>query len=146
VSDGFPIVISDAVRPADRQELEDRLNAFNMERTGYRDGRDLSCFVRDGDGRLVAGIDGYTWGGFLYVASLWVDETQRGRGVGCKLLEAAEEEAAARGCVTSVLSSFEFQAPEFYERLGYEIVGKTEDTPRGFRELLYQKRLDRRGR
>ena len=137
----FPIRMSDAPAADDRRELEDRLNAFNVESTGYRDARDLACFVRDAEGTLVAGIDGFTWGGYAHVAVLWVSKPLRGQGLGRRLLEAAEAEARERGCTSIVLSSHEFQAPGFYEKVGYHPVGATEDTPVGFRELHFQKRL-----
>jgi GNAT superfamily N-acetyltransferase len=141
VNEGFSIRISDAARADDRRELEERLYAFNVERTGYRDGRDLSCFLRDAEGVLVAGIDGFTWGGYARVESLWVAEPFRGKGLGRRLLEAAEAEARARGCISIVLSSHEFQAPKLYAKLGYRRVGATDDTPVGYQEFLFQKRL-----
>jgi len=140
----FDIAIADTASPTDRHELAELLNEFNMERTGYRDYRDLCCFLRDGDGQLVAGVDGFTWGGYAHVETVWVAEALRGRGLGRKLLEAAEAEAEARGCVTIVLSSHEFQAPDFYTRLGYELAGATEDTPVGYRQLTFQKQLGSR--
>ena len=141
MADGFDIAIVDTASPADRDELAEQLNEFNMARTGYRDYRDLCCFLRDGDGRLVAGIDGFTWGGYAHVETVWVVEALRGRGLGRKLLEAAEAAAAARGCVMVVLASHECQAPDFYAGLGYELVGATDDTPLGYRHLHHQKRL-----
>ena len=137
----FDIAIVDTASPADRDELAGQLNELNMARTGYRDYRDLCCFLRDEVGRLVAGLDGFTWGGYAHVETVWVVENLRGRGLGRKLLEAAEAEAETRGCVTVVLASHEFQAPDFYARLGYELMGATEDTPVGYRKLHYQKRL-----
>jgi GNAT superfamily N-acetyltransferase len=141
VSESFPIRISDAVTADDRTELEDRLHAFNVESTGFRDARDLSCVLRDSKGTLVAGIDGFTWGGYAHVEVLWVSEPLRGRGLGRRLLEAAEAEARNRGCTSIVLSSHEFQAPRLYAKLGYRPVGTTEDTPVGYREFHFQKRL-----
>ena len=141
MSDTFPIRVSDVAAAENRRELEDRLHAFNVASTGFRDARDLSCFLRDPDGTLVAGIDGFTWGGYAHVELLWVSEPFRGRGVGRRLLEAAEAEARERGCASIVLSSHEFQAPGFYARLGYHQVGVTEDTPVGYRELHFQKPL-----
>jgi GNAT superfamily N-acetyltransferase len=141
VSDGVPIRISDVVAADDRTELEGRLYAFNVESTSFRDARDLSCLLRDPDGTLVAGIDGFTWGGYAHVEVLWVSEPLRGKGIGRRLLEAAEAEARSRGCTSIVLSSHEFQAPRFYAKLGYRPVGTTEDTPMGYREFHFQKRL-----
>jgi GNAT superfamily N-acetyltransferase len=142
VSAALEIVIADVASAADRQELEERLFEYNRERTGYDDGRDLSCFIRDADGALVAGIDGFTWGSYARIVHLWVEPSRRGEGLGSRLIAAAEKEARARGCVTVVLSPHEFQAPERYASLGYEVVGETVDTPRGYRELTFQKRLE----
>ena len=85
--------------------------------------------------------DGFTWGGYAHVEVLWVSEPLRGKGVGRRLLEAAEAEARSRGCTSIVLSSHEFQAPRFYAKLGYRPVGTTEDTPVGYRGFHFQKRL-----
>jgi hypothetical protein len=57
----WKIVISDEVSTVDEARLRDALLEFNFETTGYRDGRSLSCFLYED--RLIAGIDGFTWGG-----------------------------------------------------------------------------------
>ena len=57
------------------------------------------------------------------------------------LLTAAEEEARRRGCVTIVLDTHSFQAPDLYRRHGYREVGTTTDTPRGHSQTLFQKSL-----
>jgi GNAT superfamily N-acetyltransferase len=136
----FDIAISREADEADVAELRDAIHRYNEETTGYHDGAALSCFLREG-GRLIAGIDGFTWGGYARIDYLWVDEPLRGTGLGRRLLVAAEDEARRRGCVSIVIDTHEFQAPWFYTRLGYVLVGTTHDTPRGYRQYLYQKRL-----
>jgi GNAT superfamily N-acetyltransferase len=135
------IEISDTAADADSAELRDKIHEFNFEQTGYRDGKALSCFLRDGSGTLYAGIDGFTWGGYARVDYLWVDPSRRGQGLGRSLLMAAEGEAARRGCATIVLDTHSFQAPEFYRRLRYTQVGETLDTPVGHTQVLFQKRI-----
>jgi GNAT superfamily N-acetyltransferase len=137
----WDIDLADITDPADTTDLENALFEYNYETTGYRDGRAFSWFRRDQTGRMVAGIDGFTWGGYAWVEYLWVDESLRGQGLGRALLSAAEEEARRRGCRTIALQTHEFQAPSFYPKLGYIEVGATVDTPIGYRELLFQKRL-----
>jgi GNAT superfamily N-acetyltransferase len=137
----FKVSISDVADERDSAELRDAIHAYNQETTGFRDSLALSCFVRDDDGRLVAGIDGFTWGGYARVEYLWVEESRRHLGYGRQLLEAAEDEARRRGCVTLVLDTHDFQAPWLYTRLGYKLAGTTHDTPRGYRQYLYEKRL-----
>jgi GNAT superfamily N-acetyltransferase len=126
--------------PDDVQYLENRIYEFNSSATGIGDGELLGFFVRAGD-RIVAGICGNTWGGTCELRQFWVDESQRKRGLGAKLLEAAEQEARRRGCTQIVLTTFSFQAPAFYEKHDFEVVATIEDHPRGHRNLLMRKRL-----
>jgi GNAT superfamily N-acetyltransferase len=140
VSD-WAIVIRDTATNAEVGELRDAVHEYNFATTGYRDGRSLSCFLRDDAGALVAGIDGFTWGGYARVDYLWVAEPLRGQGLGSRLLAAAEEEARLRGCGTIVLDTHSFQAPHLYPRRGYREIGTTTDTPRGYLQTLFQKDL-----
>jgi ribosomal protein S18 acetylase RimI-like enzyme len=132
--------MTDRTSTADIDELRDALNEYNFATTGYRDGRDLSCFLRD-EQRLVAGICGFTWGGYARIDLLWVDEPLRRRGLGRALLLAAEAEARQRGCRTIVLETHSFQAPDFYPAYGYEKVGETIATPAGHTSVMFQKNL-----
>src|SRR6516164_2611294 len=99
------IIIRDSSSDAESAELHDALHEFNYKATGYCDARMLSCLLRDKHGRLVAGIEGFTWGGFARIEYLWIDEVLRGKGIGTQLLSAAEHEARQRGCVKVVLDT-----------------------------------------
>lgn len=137
----WDVTISAMASDADQAALRDALLEFNFATTGYRDGKYLSCFLRDDDGKLRAGIDGFTWGGYAQIEYLWIDAALRGQGLGERLLRAAEDEARRRGCRTMVLDTHSFQAPEFYPKLGYREVGRTVDTPAGHTQILFQKEL-----
>jgi GNAT superfamily N-acetyltransferase len=128
-----------AVRPAEPtpdevQYLEDRIYEFKSSATGIADGEWLAFFVRERD-RIVAGICGNTWGGTCELRQFWVEQSKRGRGLGTKLFEAAEE-ARRRGCSQIVLMTFSFQAPAFYKRHGFEVLATIEDHPRGHGTLF----------
>jgi GNAT superfamily N-acetyltransferase len=97
--------------------------------------------VRDAGGRFVGGLQGVTTWGWLYVIIVWVDEAHRGRGVGTRLMDWAEGEARKRGCENACLSSYSFQAPEFYRRRGYAVFGQLEDYPAGHTMYFLRKRL-----
>ena len=127
--------------PEQVQYLEDRIYEFNSSVTGVTDGEWLAIFVEDDNGRIVAGICGNTWGGCLEIRQFWVEETRRKRGLGTRLLGAAEREARRRGCRQILLMTFTFQAPAFYARHGFEVIATVDDHPRGHKNLLLLKRL-----
>jgi hypothetical protein len=132
--------IQDQVAAADVQFLDEQINAYNVARTGIDDARLLVAFVRDERGAIAAGVFGWTWGGCCEINYLWVAEALRG------LLVAAEQEAAARGCELLMLDTHSFQAPQFYQQRGYEIVGEVAGYPRGYSKFYLKKALaERRG-
>ena len=121
--------------------LVDRIYEFNVAATGYDDGRLLAGTIQDDTGEVIAGINGHTWGGCCEIAHVWVHERHRGQGLGKALMQAAESEAERRGCAQVVLLTHSFQAPEFYEHLGYERKYAIEGRPRGYADIVYVKRL-----
>lgn len=131
-------VIETDPTPEQIQYLEDRLYEFNSQTTAITDGEGLAIFVRDEQGRVVAGICGHTWGGCCEIKQFWVEEPRRRQGLGTKLLQAVEHEARRRSCQKIVLSTHSFQA---YARRGFSIVAVVEDNPRGHQNILLQKEL-----
>jgi GNAT superfamily N-acetyltransferase len=136
------LVIETDPRPDQVQSLEDRIYEFNSGVTGIADGEWLAIFVRNDAGRIIGGIAGATWGGTCEIRQFWVEESERGRGLGTRLLAAAEREARRRGCGQIVLQTFTFQAPAFYARHGFTTVAEMAGYSRGHRNLLMRKRLD----
>jgi GNAT superfamily N-acetyltransferase len=102
IVDEFPIEVTDNAAEADWQWLEDNINRFNMDLTGYVDYRPLAFFIRDTNGAIIAGLSAFTWGGTLRILTLWVQENWRRSGYGTQLLAAAEREAQMRGCKQAV--------------------------------------------
>jgi GNAT superfamily N-acetyltransferase len=133
--------VSEMLSVQDQTELDDLLDNHNIAHTGIRDGRSMSIMLRAEDGELYAGLHGFTWGGCCVIKTLWVAESHRGHGLGGRLLDAAGDEAAKRGCVQVVLSTHSFQAPQFYQRHGYRPVATINDYPVGHSEIMMVKRL-----
>ncbi len=137
----YPIAIEDHPAAEDVQFVEDQINTFNCVTTGYFEYRPLAIFVRGEQGRIVAGLTGGMWGGCCEIKFLWVREDLRGQGYGTRLLRAAEQEAVAHACSSIVLSSQSFQAPRFYRKLGYEVIGEAKDYPRAHSQVYLRKQL-----
>ncbi|GHG16499.1 MULTISPECIES: GNAT family N-acetyltransferase [Streptomyces] len=132
-------------RDPDLTKLLDRgLDAYNFAATGTTaaDQGELSVRALDpATGETVGGLTAWTWGGLLGIDMLWVHEEHRGDGWGSRLLRAAEAEARRRGCDRAVVSSFTFQAPDFYRRHGYVETGRTLGIPGGAQDVHFHKSL-----
>jgi GNAT superfamily N-acetyltransferase len=138
---GAALTVIDNPSRDDVQFLGDRLYEFNVKATGIADGREMAVLLRDADRRIIAGLYGWTWGGCAFVDRLWIDEGRRRRGLGTRLMHAAESEARKRGAFQMLLHTHSFQAPAFYERLGFERVAALDEYPRGHQDVFMRKSL-----
>jgi GNAT superfamily N-acetyltransferase len=120
--------------------LESKLYEFNAGQTGSANGMGL-CFTVEDGGRIIAGAAGFSWAGFAQVRELWVDAAYRGQGLGSRLMAAAEKEAVLRGCVRLYLSTYPFQAPDFYQRLGFEEIARVPGLSDRFDSIYFAKSL-----
>jgi GNAT superfamily N-acetyltransferase len=136
------LVIEEHPNPRDLDFVGDQIDTFNIAVTGIDDWRALAIFVRDDAGQIAAGLTGGTWAGYLEIKNLWVREDLRGRGLGRRLLLSAEQEARARGCAQVLLDTHDFQAPEFYKKLGYVVFGVFEGIGGRHARYYLRKKLD----
>lgn len=71
------------------------------------------------DGVLLGGLVGRTGRQWLFIDNVALPMREHGSGLGTQLVRLAEQEARARSCVGAFLQTLRFQAPGFYEKLGY---------------------------
>ena len=102
---------------------------------------EIALEARDGE-TWRGGITAKMGGHWVYVEFLAVAEIARGTGVGAQLMRAVEARARQAGRIGIWVDTFTFQAPGFYERLGYECFGRIDDYPPGSARHFYCKRLD----
>jgi GNAT superfamily N-acetyltransferase len=121
--------------------MEGPLYAHNGEATGHTAWQPVLFCLRDESHALLGGLSGFLWGGWLHVNILWVHASLRGRGFGGQLLSAAEQHALTHGCRDAYLNTFDFQAPEFYRKRGYECFGELPNCPSGHAHYFLRKRL-----
>jgi len=136
----MPVLKAEQVDGPARREILKALRAHNIGMVGKFDCRPLTLTVRD-QGKIVGGLDGETFMGWMFAGLLWVSEEFRGRGWGKALMESAETEARQRGVSHSYLDTFSFQAPDFYAKLGYSEFGRLREFPAGYDRVWMSKAL-----
>ena len=124
------------------EKIEESLGAFDENYIQYK----LEGSIRIGieeDGKIVAGLDAcITAFRILYVSTVFVEEAYRRKGYGRKLIREMESRAAKMGVNTIRLDTFSWQGKEFYEALGYEIVGQYENEADDYAEYFFLKRIN----
>jgi GNAT superfamily N-acetyltransferase len=127
----------------ERLQILAPLRAYNAAKAGDGLSEKFAFFVRDeATDAVLGGLHGrilYRW---LFIELLVVPEQARGQRMGGQLMEMAEDFARERSCVGIWLDTFDFQAPDFYRKHGYQAFGHLEDYPLGHKRLFFQKRLD----
>lgn len=121
-----------------RAGLGQAINAFHNQTVPFTSNR-FALELCDSAGGLVGGLSGVMSWGWLFIDAVWVHADLRGQGAGRALMARAEQHAAAEGCHSVWLDTF--QAKGFYEGLGYSVFGSLEDYPNGQTRFFLRKPL-----
>ena len=115
-------------------EVDDRLGEFiNKEFSAYGEQNgvvlnyDEFCFAAEEDGNILGVITGRAYYNEVHIGDLIVASSVRKGGIGSKLVRAVEDNYRGQGYDKITLTTFGFQAPEFYKKLGYEVEFVRED-------------------
>ncbi|HJD56056.1 MAG TPA: GNAT family N-acetyltransferase [Rickettsia endosymbiont of Pyrocoelia pectoralis] len=141
MTQNFEIIYADKMDDAYQAIIIDAFNRDAKEKKGLTgDLRSFSFSCLDQDKNFFAGVQGVSFWGALYISSLYISENCRNQGYGTLLIKKAEELARERNCTFVHLSTMDFQAKPFYEKLGYSL----EFTRHGYEKdsVLYLLRKD----
>ncbi|MGA9574459.1 MAG: GNAT family N-acetyltransferase [Lysobacterales bacterium] len=134
------IEVSHEENPEVFEALISELRKFNMSHMGNEKSKPLSVVATDDSGNLIGGVSGRTIYNQFLIELLWVGESSREQGLGRNLMVRAESEARARGCLAAQVDTLSFQAPNFYQKLGFEIAGKVSGIPNSPERFFLVKR------
>ncbi|HWH86044.1 MAG TPA: GNAT family N-acetyltransferase [Pseudomonas sp.] len=124
-----------------RQAILQPLIDYNDAKTGGSKSEPFALMVRDDHGSIVGGLYGRVIFRWMFIELLSVPEQGRGQGIGSKLMAQAQALATDKHCLGIWLDTFDFQAPEFYKKLGFSQFGEIMDYPPGHKRHFFLKRL-----
>lgn len=133
--------VTDHIEEQEETAIFAGLLEYNMARIEDKEPKELGIFLRDEEGKIIAGLTGETHRNWLSIKYLWVSEALRGQRIGSKLLQKAEQTARERGCRYAFLDTFDFQAPVFYQKHGYREVFALENYPLTGKRYYFTKEL-----
>lgn len=138
----YTVVVEPDPDPDAVQQLRSNLAAYNVAQM-HGDDRytEVMLTLRDQAGVMRGGVVVGLFWGIAEIDFLWVHDDLRGQGFGRELLAAAERQAFEQGCQYAYLTTYSFQAPQFYQKMGYEIVAEIKDYPPGHTKYTLKKAL-----
>ena len=131
----------DQISPEERLTVYQKLLAYNLAHLEHKAPQDLGIFLEDARKNMIGALLGVTHGNWLKVDYLWVETAFRGKKLGSQLLKRAETTAVLRGCKQVFLDTFDFQAPHFYEKMGYKQAFVLNEYPLTGKRYYYTKML-----
>lgn len=102
-------------------------NIIDNEFNKYADKNSVICnyksfvFVAKDDNEIVGIITGHSYYNEIHISDLIVYEQYRGKHIGSKLMQTVENYHKDKNFDNINLTTYAFQAPEFYKKCGYEI-------------------------
>jgi GNAT superfamily N-acetyltransferase len=133
--------VSFSLAQADDAEVNAAANLLtaHVEKTFGPSRQEPFALLARKNGRVVGLAKGtYHWE-WLYIAQLWVEDPERSKGLGKRLLAQVEKLALAQNCAGIYLDTFDLKARQFYLREGFTEFGKLPGMPvRGSRYFFYK--------
>ncbi len=120
---------------------------INTEFSDYANDCDVAlnfeefCFAAEDNGKIAGVITGRAYYNEVHIGDLIVGKDYRRAGVGSKLVAAVENAYKGKGYEKIALTTFGFQAPEFYKKLGYELEYVRKDNDPMLSKYFYLKKI-----
>ena len=141
-TDVLNIEIKENPEKTENEIIEKNLYAFNDEFFGKP--YDFSVFLKDNNNKIQGGIIAQLRLKLklLYLDFIWIDPAFRKRGFGRKIVDIAEKIARNKGCKFAELETLDFQAEDFYKKLGYCRFGVIKEYMGNYDYVFMRKTLD----
>ncbi len=111
-----------------KEKIDDKIGKMiGEEFEKYAKKNDLECkyipfaFIAKENEKVVGVLTGKSYYSEIHIGDLIILEEYRGNDLGTKLMEEVENHFKNQGISNINLTTYSFQAPEFYKKCGYEL-------------------------
>lgn len=104
--------------------------------------KEINFIVYD-DNKLIGGAIGFIKYDWYFLDMLYIDEEYRKRKIGTMLINELEDFALKEKLTGIRTDTWDFQAKEFYEKMGFKLFGELKDCPLGTINYFFEKKLYR---
>jgi ribosomal protein S18 acetylase RimI-like enzyme len=137
------LIVKDEISSDNYDFLVEKIISYNEQnRISFSDEINLPFQILiEIEDKIIGGVFGRSHWGTLEIKTFIIDELYRQKGIGSSLLNRAIILAKERKCDFISLDTYSFQAPEFYLKNGFEIIGMEENPKKGFTKFYMRKTL-----
>lgn len=137
----YQIEYSEEPKSKDIEVLSKGINDDAFDKMQMDPVKAFGIFIKDLAGVNYGGVTGFSYFGCLHTDTLWISMALRGQGFGKKLMMKVEEIGRERKCRFATVNTMDFQALNFYQKLGYEIEFVREDYEKQAKMFMLKKSL-----
>ncbi len=141
VERGYQVIVEEKSNPLVNDIILHGLQSFNLPFFQQKDCQFFSIYAVDENHQIIGGLCGDILGRTANVDYAWVDEEKRRQGIATQLFSQLESFAQSKGCKYIQLFTYEFQAKEFYEKLGFECIAIISNWIEGHDAIFFRKGL-----
>ncbi|KYQ89258.1 hypothetical protein DLAC_09916 [Tieghemostelium lacteum] len=104
----------------------------------------LGIYDEDNENRYIGGVYADVFGQTCHVSLLGINKEYRKQSFGMRLMKQVEEIAKTKySCISMTVTTYDFQAPLFYMKLGFKKFAELKDVPiAGVTKIYFMKYLD----
>jgi GNAT superfamily N-acetyltransferase len=107
--------------PIDSHDIDFLTQKINEETPDFGLAQSFAFFIKNDQGKIIAGCNGAIVYGCIHTDQLWVHPNHRNHGVATSLLNRVHELGRQSNCSIATIITMSFQSARgLYEKLGYE--------------------------
>lgn len=124
------------------QYLSDSIIQYGLAQHKTETPEKVFCSCKNKQGILLGAAMGTKTLNLLFISHVYVEDSNRGKGIGSVLLASMEQKAKELGCSVVRLNTFNNSSHSFYLKNGYKETMRIDGYMNGFDLIYYDKHLN----